>query len=90
MKRVGKVALALAKFTYFCKSNLKSSTVSGREMGLNELDPNQLEALKRDAKAAFANISPTKFKLIWKGQGVPAIANFCRRLRLADKKSNYK
>ena len=76
------VALALAKYTYFGKPCLESSTVTGKEEGSQKLNPVKLTALKNDLRSVFPEISPTEFEPKWKSQIINSfLGNYCRRLR---------
>lgn len=76
---VGRLAIALAKYTYFGPAALAESTITGR-VDTTALDPSELEQLKADIHSIFPDMSDTEFEAIW-GMCLNSIASACKNLR---------
>ena len=63
-KDIGKLAIALAKYTYFGSSVMAESTVTGRE-GTTPLDPVKLQHLRSNIRAIFPLMDDAEFNQIW-------------------------
>ena len=76
---VGRLAIALAKCTYFGAATMAESTITGRG-GTAALDPSKLEQLKANIRSIFPTMSDAEFEAIW-GLCVASIASACKNLR---------
>ena len=63
-KDIGKLAITLAKYTYFGSSVMAESTVTGRG-GTTPLDPVKLQHLRSNIRAIFPLVDDAKFNQIW-------------------------
>ena len=79
---IGKLAVALAKFTYFGEDVLRKSTLTGsRNKDTVPLDPNKLKSLSKDIRGVFpSDMSPQEFTRIW-ARCVASLADLMKRLR---------
>ena len=62
-KDIGKLAIALGKYTYFGSSVMAQSTVTGR--GGTTLDPVKLQHLRSNIRAIFPLVDDAEFNQIW-------------------------
>ena len=76
---VGRLAIALAKHTYFGTAIMASSTITGRG-DTTALDPNKLEQLKANIRSIFPTMSDAEFEAIW-GMCVNSVASACKNMR---------
>ena len=76
---VGRLAIALAKCTYFGAATMADSTVTGRG-DTAALDPTKLQQLKANIRSIFPTMSDAEFEAIW-GLCVTSIASACKNLR---------
>ena len=76
---VGRLAIALAKCTYFGAATMADSTVTGRG-DTAALDPSKLQQLKANIRSIFPTMSDAEFEAIW-GLCVTSIASACKNLR---------
>ena len=77
-KDIGKLAIALAKYTYFGSSVMAQSTVTGRG-GTTPLDPVKLQHLRRNIRAIFPLMDNAEFNQIWDKCKI-SIAGCCKIL----------
>ena len=78
-KDIGKLAIALAKYTYFGSSVMAQSTVTGRG-GTTPLDPVKLQHLRSNIRAIFPLMDDADFNKIW-DKCKYSIAGCCKTLR---------
>ena len=78
-KDIGKLAIALAKYTYFGSSVMAQSTVTGRG-GTTPLDPIKLQHLQSNIRAIFPLMDDAEFNKIW-DKCKYSIAGCCKTLR---------
>ena len=78
-KDIGKLAIALAKYTYFGSSVMAQSTVTGRG-GTTPLDPVKLQHLRSNIHAIFPLMDDAEFNKIW-DKCKYSIAGCCKTLR---------
>ena len=62
-KDIGKLAIALAKYTYFRSNVMAQSTVTGRG-GTTPLDPVKLQHLQSNIRAIFPLVDDAEFNRI--------------------------
>ena len=64
---IGRLAVALAKYTYFGEEVMRRSTLTGtRNKDTIPLDPEKLKGLSKDIRAVFpSNLSEQEFTHIW-------------------------
>ena len=79
-KDYGRIAVALARFTYFGREVMKRSTIMGVD-GTDMLNPHAMRSLKADMRGLFMEMSETEFELTWRSKCLNAIAAACRHLR---------
>ena len=77
-KDIGKLAIALAKYTYFGSSVMAQSTVTGRG-GTTPLDPVKLQHLRSNIRAIFPLADDAEFNQIWDKCKI-SIAGCCETL----------
>ena len=78
-KDIGKLAIALAKYTYFGPQEMSQCTVMGRG-NTKPLDPNKLKRLRENIRSVFPMVDDDKFKAIW-DKCKESIAGACKALR---------
>ncbi len=78
-KDVGRLAVALAKHTYFGRNVLSQSTITGRG-GRSALDAAKLNQLKGNIRSIFPQLPENEFDKVWE-KCKESIANGCKRLR---------
>ena len=67
---VGRVAIKLARNTYFGEAVLGASTITGNPK-TRSLDPNKLNEMKAALCTWFQETSPTEFEMIWSRLLIP-------------------
>jgi len=80
-KDIGKLAIALAKYTYFGPQVMSQCTVTGRG-STNPLDPSKLQRLRENIRSVFPMMDDEEFKAIW-DKCKESIAGACKSLRAA-------
>jgi len=78
-KDIGKLAIALAKYTYFGPEVMSQCTVTGRG-STNPLDPSKLQRLRENIRSVFPMMDDDEFKAIW-DKRKECIAGACKALR---------
>ncbi len=79
---VGRLAVALAKYTYFGPTVLSQSTLTGRG-GHTPLDRAKLDQLRANIRSIFHQLGEKEFGKLWE-KCKDAIANRCKTLRQDD------
>ena len=82
-KDIGKLAIALAKYTYFGPQVMSQCTVTGRG-NTNPLDPSKLQRLRENIRSVFPMMDDDEFKAIW-DKCKESIAGACKSLRAATR-----
>ena len=75
----GRVAIKLARNTYFGETVLAASTVTGHS-NTRPLDPLKLKEMKAALRTRFQETSPTEFEMIWT-RCVESVARACNYAR---------
>ena len=84
-KDIGKLAIALAKYTYFGSATMSQCTVTGRGE-TTALDPIRLGLLRGDIRAIFPQMDDEEFrKTIWE-QCKESLGGACKNLRAASRR----
>ena len=78
-REAGKLAIALARFTYFGDTVLRQSTLTGRN-NMPALDRQKMASLKRDIRSVFPHMSEEDFLTLW-GRCLLAISDHMRHAR---------
>ena len=78
-KDIGKLAIALAKYTYFGPQEMSQCTVMGQG-NTKPLDPNKLKRLRENIRSVFPMVDDDEFKAIW-DKCKESIAGACKALR---------
>ena len=84
VENIGRLAIELAVHTYFGEGVLKSSTISGRLKGYNQLNPEKLSQLRSAVKNIVQSknkVSDQMFEDMWKNTCLVSISNKCKKLR---------
>jgi len=78
-KDIGKLAIALAKYTYFGPQEMSQCTVMGQG-NTKPLDPNKLKRLRENIRSVFPMVDDDEFKAIW-DKCKESIAGACKALQ---------
>ena len=71
-KDYGRIAVALARFTYFGHEVMKKSTITGAD-GTDMLNPLAMRSLRADMRGLFMDMSETEFELTWRSVSMPLL-----------------
>ena len=77
---LGRVAVALAKYSFFGSDIMKKSTVYGAR-GTVGLDRDKLAMLRATVRNICTAKSETEFSLMWQSKCIPALGSACRHMR---------
>ena len=81
---LGKVVVALAKYSYFVTDTMKRSTVHGGRGNMVALDRHMLAMLKDTVRRVCMGTSETEFEFKWQ-KCLSALGSACRHLRKKEK-----
>ena len=84
----GKVAVALARYSYFGREERKQSTFTGAD-NTAMLNPWAMQQLKQDVGGLYMDLFGTEFELIGRNKCLSSIAVACHHLRYNRKKNCY-
>ena len=76
---IGRVAVKLARNTFFGEKVLQGSSIGGTE-DTRPLDPNKMREMRAVIRKKFPTVSPTEFELLW-GKCVDSISRLCTYCR---------
>ena len=81
-EEIGRVAVKLARKTFFGESVLVQSSISGTE-NTKPLNPSVLQQMKTCIRSKFIEISPTEFESIWTKciDSISLVCTYCRTHR---------
>ena len=81
-KDIGKVAIALAKLTYFGRQEMSECTITGHNRSTQQFSSSKLASLKQDIRSVFPSITDDEVfdKTVWK-KCTESIAGACKHLR---------
>ena len=82
-KDIGKLAIALAKYTYFGPTIMAQSTFTGRG-DMTGLDPIKLRLLQGNINSIFPHMDDDQLKKVW-DECKDSIAGACKSLRCASR-----
>ena len=78
-KHIGRLAIALAKYTYFGPGEMSLCTITGRK-GTKAMDFVKLQQLRNNIHGIFPLISEADFDAVWE-RCKESIGNACKHLR---------